>query len=435
MATVVDGAHSGDDGGRAGPVSDDERAGLASLRSRFPPRHMLRSEMSAALIVLAAVLAPLCAVAVWVADQMGGTGRYVRMVGPPASRPDVRAAATDRVTDAVMGKVDLNTLRSSAAVTDRPKVSAALSPLRGRITGGIKDFVHRTAASFVASRTFATLWTQLSRQAHAAFTGTPTGGSGSALRINGDKVVLDLAPVVAQVKKRLVDRGLGVAAHIPAVRAQYTLVKSKGVRRARTGFRALQLLGKWLPAVTVVLAVVKVLLAVRRQRALVTAALAVAVGVAALGVTLALLRIVYLNNLPAGIDERVAGTDYDQLVGSMRVTVRMIVVLGVVVALSAWLSGPGRWAARARTVWESGIAVARGGAGLASTGAAGPWVHRHRYVLRWGVVLVGAVVALLWSCPTGLVIFWIAPATIGALGVVEFLDDTRHPHDARLPTP
>ncbi len=44
-------------------------------------------------------------------------------------------------------------------------------------------------------------------------------------------------------------------------------------------------------------------------------------------------------------------------------------------------------------------------------------------------MLVGAVVLLLWSYPTGLVIVWIALATL-APGVVEFLDDSRHPHDA-----
>ena len=121
MATVADGARSGDDSGRSGPLSDDERAELAALRSRFPARHRLRSALAAVLITLAAVLAPLSAVAVWVADEMGDTGRYVRTVGPLASHPDVRAAVTDRVTDAVMSKVDLDTLLSSVAPTDRPK--------------------------------------------------------------------------------------------------------------------------------------------------------------------------------------------------------------------------------------------------------------------------------------------------------------------------
>ena len=431
MATAADGAHSGP--GR--PLSDDERAELAALRSRFPARHRLRSALSAVLIVLAAVLAPLSAVAVWVTDEMGNTGRYVATVAPLASHPDVQAAVTDRVTSAVMNKVDLDTLLSGVAPADRPRLKTALGALGGPITGGIRDFVHQTVAAFVASDTFATLWRQLNRQAHAAFTGALTGDSDSAVRIKGDAVTLDLAPVVAQVKQRLLDRGFGVAAHIPTVRTDFTLMKSEQVKQARTGFRALQIAGNWLPAVTVVIAGAGVLLAARRRRALVAAALAVAAGVAVLGIGLTLFRIIYLNHLPAAASARAGETIYEQIVRFLRVTVRMVVVLGIVVALGAWLSGPGRWAVRARSMWESGIAAVREAAGVASTGPAGPWVHRHRYALRWGVVLVAAVVLLLWSYPTGMVIFWIALVALVVLAIIEFLDDRRQHHDARVTAP
>lgn len=36
---------------------------------------------------------------------------------------------------------------------------------------------------------------------------------------------------------------------------------------------------------------------------------------------------------------------------------------------------------------------------------------------------MGAVALLLWSFPTGMVIFWIAVVVVGALAVLEFLDD------------
>lgn len=435
MATAADGPHPGGEGSGSTPLSEGERAELAALRSRFPPRHRLRSALSAVLIVLAAVLAPLSAVAVWVADEMGDTGRYVKTVAPLASRPDVQAAVTDRVTDAVMKKVDLDTLLSTVAPDERPRLKEALGSLGGPITGGIRDFVHQTVATFVASDAFATLWTELNRQAHTAFTGALTGDSGSAVRVEGDEVTLNLAPVVAQVKQRLVDRGLSVASRIPAVRTEFTLVKSEDVRSARTGFRVLQFAGNWLPPVTVVLACAGVLLAVRRRRALVAVALGVAAGFVVLGIALALFRVIYVDHLPAGTDEHAARTIYDQIVRFLRVTVRMVIVLGVVVALGAWLSGPGRWAVRLRTMWESGIAAVREGAGLATTGAVGPWVHRHRYPLRWGVVLGAAIVLLLWSYPTGLVILCIALVTLAVLAIVEFLDDSRHPHDARVITP
>ncbi|MFJ2960369.1 hypothetical protein [Streptomyces sp. NPDC087270] len=422
MAGDADGTHS--EGASQAPLGAGERAELDALRAGLPARHRLRSALSAVLIVLAALLAPLSAVAVWVADDMANTDRYVRTVAPLASKPEVQAAVATTVTDAVMQRIDIDTLLSQVAPDKRPGLKAALGALGGPITEGIRDLVHQTVASFVASDAFKTLWTQLNRRTHAAFIGALTGNSDSAVRINGDAVTLDLAPVVEQVKQRLVDRGLTVASHIPRVHTDFTLLESDDVKRARTGFRVLQLAGNWLPVVTVLLAGGGVLLAARRRRALVTAALAIAAGAAVLGIGLTVFRIVYLDHLPTDVDERAAGVVYDQIVHFLRETVRTVIVLGVVVALGAWLSGAGRWAARVRSVWESGLAAAREATGV-SLGPVGPWVHRYRHLLHWLVVLVAVVVLLLWSYPTGMVIFWIALAALAALAVVEFLDDRR----------
>jgi hypothetical protein len=423
MATI-EGGPGGSDGSGDGPLSAGERAELLALRSRFPARHRLRSFFSALLITLAVVLAPLSAVAVWAADQMGDTDRFVSTMSPLASDPHVQAAVTDRVTDAVVQYVDLDALLAGVTPGDRPEVKAALGTLSGPISSGLKDVVHGTVASFVSSDAFRTIWTQLNRQAHGAFTGALTGDSDTAVRVKGDAVVLDLAPVVAQVKQQLVDRGVGIASKIPAVHAKYTLVQSRDVKRVKTGFRLLQEMGNWLTPLTVVLAAAGVLLAGRRRRALVAAALGIAAGVAVLGIALTVFRIIYLDHLPTGVDDNAAAAVYDQLVRLLRSSVRMVVVLGIVVAVGAWLSGAGRWAVRSRTMWESGIAAVRGAAGVTTTGPVGPWVHRHRGWLRWGTVLVAAVVLALWSYPTGMVIFWIAVVVLAALAVIEFLDDT-----------
>ncbi|MEC3994669.1 hypothetical protein VSR01_14505 [Actinacidiphila sp. DG2A-62] len=424
MATVAGGAGpGGDDGSGPGPLAAGERAELAALRRRFSPHHAWRAPLSALLITLAAVLAPLSAVAVWVSDEMADTHRYVATVAPLARQPDVRAAVTERVTDAITARIDLDALLSAAAPGQRPALKKALGALGGPITGGVRDLVRDAVARFVSSEQFARLWTQLNRHAHAAFTGALTGEGDTAVRVTGDEVVLDLAPVVAQVKRQLVDRGLTVAAHIPETRTDFTLVQSRDVRRVRTGFRALELAGNWLPAITVVLAGAGVLLAARRRRALVTAALAVAAGAAVLAVGLSVFRIVYRDHLPARTDERAAGAVYDQLVRFLRMTVRMVVTLGVVVALGAWLSGHGRRARRVRDVWESSVAAAREAAGVTTVGAVGPWVHRHRTALRWAVVVAACLAVLLWSDRTGQVVAWVAVAVVAALAVVEFLDE------------
>ncbi|BBA97845.1 putative integral membrane protein [Actinacidiphila reveromycinica] len=424
MAGDAEGARSG--GASRVPLDAEERAELDALRARLPERHRLRSALASLLIILAALLAPLSVVAVWVADDVADTDRYVRTVEPLASKPDVQAAVTANVTTAIMRRIDIDTLLSQVAPDKRPGVKEALGALNAPITEGVRNLVRQTVATFVASDAFRTLWAQLNRRAHAAFVGALTGDSGTAVRVEGDTVTLDLAPVVEQVKQRLVDSGLTVASNIPPVQAQYTLIESENVKRAQTGFRVLQLAGNWLPVVTVLLAAGGVLLAARRRRALATVALAVAATVAGLGIGLSVFRIVYLDRLPAKIDERAAGTVYDQMVHFLRESVLMVIVLGVVVALSAWLSGAGRWAVRVRAAWVSAIAAVRQAVGV-STGPVGSWVHRYRHLLHWLVVLVAAVVLVLWSYPTGMVVFWIALAALGALAAVEFLDDRRRP--------
>ncbi|MFJ1587844.1 hypothetical protein ACIOC1_31555 [Streptomyces sp. NPDC088197] len=426
MAATADGPAAGDGASGSGPLGDDERAELTALRARLAgtrSRHRVRSFFSALLITLAAVLAPLGAVAVWAADIVGDTDRYVATMAPLADNPQVRRAVTDQVTSAVMDRIDLDSLLSSVAPSDLPGVKAALGGISGPITSGVTDFVHGTVATFVSSSAFSTIWEELNRRAHATVVDALTGSNDSAVQVEHNTVTLDLAPVVAGVKQQLVDRGLKVAGRLPDVHTDFTLLKSDEIGRVKTGFRALQLAGDWLPVVTVVVAGAGVLLAVRRRRALVAAALGVAAGVAVLGVALALFRTFYLDHLSPDVHHAAAAAIYDQVVRFLRASVRMVITLGVVVALGAWLSGSGQWAVRVRTMWESGIAAVREAAGVRSTGPVGPWVDRFRVWLRWVVVAVASVVLALWPYPTGMVIFWIALVTVAGLAVIEFLDE------------
>lgn len=114
---------------------------------------------------------------------------------------------------------------------------------------------------------------------------------------------------------------------------------------------------------------------------------------------------------------------YDALTRFLHTSVRMVVALGVVVALAAWLTGPGRRAGLVRRLWTSGIGAVRAvadGAGL-RTGPVGPFVRRYRTWLGW-VPVGGALLAyLLWSRPTGWVVVGLGLALLFTLAVVEFL--------------
>ncbi|MFF0382957.1 hypothetical protein [Streptomyces sp. NPDC004286] len=404
---------------------------LARLRERVdalegrpaPVRHRTRSVGAFVLIVLGCLLAPLALVATWTADLADDTDRYVATVAPLARDPAVQDAAADRITGALMHYLDLSHLLEEAAPADRPKLEKALGALGSSLEDAVSGFVRDKTREVVTSETFARFWTDANRRLHTTVDKALTGSGGGAVRIEGDAVTVDLAPVIEQVKSRLVDAGLKPAAKIPDVHTDFTVLRTEKVADLQSWFRLLQLAGVWLPVIAALLLAAGVLLAVRRRRALVTAALGFAVTALLLGVGLTVFRAFYLDALPAGVSQPAAGAIYDTLTRFLRTAVRAVIALGVVVALSAWLSGPGRRARAVRSVWHTGITAARTQTdrlGL-RTGPVGPFLHRHRVWIGW-LLVAGAVVAfILWPHPTGWVVLGLALALLFALAVLDFL--------------
>ncbi|MFI5794288.1 hypothetical protein [Streptomyces sp. NPDC051677] len=394
-------------------------------RTRRPPHHRIRSLVAVVLIVLGCVLAPLGALAAWTADIVGDSDRYVDTVRPLASDRDVQNAAASRVTNAVMDHLDLNALLQDVVPTQRPLVQKALGKLGGSIEGAVGSFVQDKTQAVIASDAFERIWVDANRRIHSTVVKALTGSGGGAVKIENDTVTVDLAPVVDQVKKRLVDSGLTVAGKIPEVHTDFTVVRSDDIGRVRTYFRLLQLAGLWLPIVAVLLVASGVLLSTHRRRVLIVSALCFAFATLLLGVALTVFRVVYLDALPAGISQPAAGSVYDTLTRFLRTSVREVVAVGVVLALAAWLTGPGRRAVLVRGLWHSGIGAVRATADHAGlrTGPVGPFVNRFRNWISW--ILAGAAVLayLLWPYPTGWVVIGLALALLFALGVVDFLAD------------
>ncbi|MER6101549.1 hypothetical protein ABT115_04175 [Streptomyces sp. NPDC001832] len=405
------------------------RARVAVLEAWAPARHRLRARsfFAVLLILVAAVLTPLSIVSTWAKNQIGNTDNYVAMMTPLASDPDVQSAVADRVTGAVMKHLEVKALLADVAPADRPVVDKALSRLSGPLTTGLSDFVHGAVEKFVTSDAFETIWTDLNRTAHAVTMKALSGSGGGAVKLTNDTVTIDLAPVIDRVKQRLVDRGLTIAAKIPVIHTDFTVLTSDSVGNAKKWFRALQIIGFWLPVVTLVLAAGGVLLAVRRRHALITTALAVAAGAAVLGLAVWVGRAFYLDSLPSEVSQPAAGSVFDALFGYVRALIRLVITLGIVVALAAWLTGDSHAATRVRAMWSDGIGAVRDAAGVTG-GTVGSWVHRARRWLNWTVVVVAAAVLVAWDRPTGLVTVCIALCALFVLAVIEFLDEDSTPH-------
>jgi hypothetical protein len=409
------------------------QARIAALEASTPPprkeHHRLRTSGAVVLIVIASLLSMLAVVAVWTSDIVGNTDRYVSTVAPLATQPDVQDAVTNRVTQVVLDQIDVKALvqqLSDAAAQQGvpPNAAKLIGGLTGPITSGLTDLVHSTVQRVVTSSQFETLWVQANRLIHTSLDKALTGKGGGAVSLNNNQVSIDIAPIVDRVKGELVNAGLGAAARIPEVHTDFVVFASKDIGKVKTYFRLLEVMGAWLPIITVLIAAVGVLLAVHRRRALIGAGIGFALGMLLLGIVLTVFRAFYLDHLPPGANQAAAGAVYDTLVRFMRATVRAVFAVAVVTALGAFLIGPSRPAVAIRTACRRVIAAIRDSLfslGM-KLGPVGPFVHRFKRWIGIAILVVAALVLAFWNYPTSAVVVWITVIVAVAFAIREFLD-------------
>jgi hypothetical protein len=257
------------------------------------------------------------------------------------------------------------------------------------------------------------------------------------LRVRGDAVVVDLGAFLAVARDRLVSRGFGLAARIPAVRAEVVVFRSADVVRLQRTFRVLDALGFWLPLVCVVLVGAGVLLSRNRRVAFLAAGAGLAVAMLVTGLGLAAARAAYLAGVPADeLPPDAAAALYDTLVRFLRDGVRAGFLVGVLVAALAALAGPSRAAVAVRHRGAGLLGAAKGG--LADLGldlAPVTRVVAPRVAwLRAAVLAVATVALLLQRYRTPGMVGEVALYVAASLVVVEFLaaEPRRRGHSARV---
>ncbi|VTR75368.1 hypothetical protein [Cellulomonas hominis] len=379
-----------------------------------PPRHRARAIAAVLLIALGTLLAPLGAVAAWAQRALTDTDRYVAIVGPLASDPVVQSAVAGRLTDAVMAEIDVSALLGEVvgaleAQDVPPRATAALSALEAPLTGGVRSFVQGVADRVVESDAFAQTWEQANRIAHTELVAVMEGEDGDLLQVAQDgRLTIQLSGMVELLKERLVDRGLGIAASIPTVDATFPIMESSQLVQLQNRYGQVVALATWLPWVALGLLAAGVLVATHRLRALMVAGLALAGAMVVLGIGLTIARGLYLDALSGTVTRLdAAEVVFDQTVAFLRTTLRTVGVLGLVVALAAYLGGGSTSARSLRAGASRGFARARtaGERRGVTSGPVGTWLGQHRGFVRTVIIALAAVTLLLAGNPTpGLVI-------------------------------
>jgi hypothetical protein len=386
-----------------------------------------RGPVSTLLIVLGCVLAPISVLAVWTSNQVSDTSKYVQNISPLVHEPAVRSALTDKITTALSKQINVQAVANQAAkqlsAKGLTRLGALISNFSGSIASGVDGLIHSTVARIVASPLVTRLWIQGNTVAHQQLV-LALQGKKSAISVSDGKVVIGLGPFIDQVKHHLAARGLTLVNKLPRINPTFPLFSATYLVQAQSFYRLLTTLRWVLPILTIILLAAGVYVARRHRRALVGAGLGLAASMLVLGAALAIGRTIYISKIPAStLPADAAAVVFDDLVRFITQGLRVILVLGLIIAIAGFFTGPSVTAVRTRDAFTSAFGAIRGTgekAGL-STGPIGTWIYRYRVPLRIAAAAVAGLVLVFLSSPTGLDVLVIAIVLLAVLGLIELI--------------
>jgi len=405
------------------------RAELAGLRARLDSRGRraavaatLRRVAAAILVVAAALALVTCVVGVWAARTALNTDRWVAAVTPLPRDPQVAAAVSQYATTEVFQLLDVE----QRLRTVLPQQAAFVAvPLAGQL----REAVRGTVEDIVRSDRFQGLWTELNRRAHQRALAVIEGTSDVVLA-RRDRVDIDLLPLINQVLRALsaqlptlfgkqlslpdlssgaipddlrlrVQDALGVS--LPANFAQFAVYDSGrlwAVQRAVAGAKRALVLSV---AGAAVLLIAALAVSARRRRTVLQLGVWLVIAAVAVTAVLRAVRREILAEVPQGVYRDGVAAALNTVFGGLRERGVQLIWLGALLAALAYLVGPGRG-----PVWlrdQARRAAGRLGRAARVTVTRGPgWTGRHLDLLRIAGVAAAAVLALLLSSWTALLV-------------------------------
>jgi hypothetical protein len=365
------------------------------------------------LVVLVCVLAPISVVGVWVRNTILHTDQYVDTMAPLANDTAVQQALANRVTRTLVDNTNLDQKISNLL----PARAKRLAPV---IAGGAEQVVQTATLKIVQSDQFETLWREMNRRAHKQVVAVLEGNGTDTASTKNGQIVVNIGPLVDKVTTALSSK-VSLFANIDTSKLDrpVVLVDSQDLRKAQGGVDLLNDVANWLPFVLLALLAIAIWLSGNRRRTILRTALGIAFAMALLLVFFNLGRSVYLDALPSSVNQDAATSVYDQVLSFLRTSLRTAFVLAIVVAIGAWLAGPGRVATSIRVRVRS--ATRRDLAAGETASPVATFVDRYRGALRILVVGVGLVILVVLDHPAPLAVLVIAVLVLIGLLVIELL--------------
>jgi len=371
------------------------------------------------LVVLASLGVLASTVALWARAQVLDTDEWTELADRIIREPEVVDTLSDRLSIAIVEGLEVEE-RVRAALAGAEQLPAQATLLAAPFTSRIQDSLRQHIADFLRSEEGRSLWSQVNRAVHQRVVALLRGETGPGVNVEDGMVTLNAIPLINRGLARseeLISDILGRPVTLPntqEIEASGGLEEAREILEERLGLalpddfgqvrvfnaerlgaaqEALGFLDRFVVVVvvvTIVLFAAALAMSVDRRRTLIRLAIGVVVGalVGRLATRLIQESIVDIAAARArGAVTEVVGNVFS---GLMYFTTILLVV-GIVVGLAAYLAGRPAWLDRLRERLR--------------TGGAGSWVRAHVDGLRLaGVVVVLAALLLVDLSLTGVIV-------------------------------
>jgi len=308
------------------------------------------------LIILACIFSIFGVISTWLKTTALDTNTFVKTVAPLVQNEDVAKAVSDAAVKKLFAQYDVQAQIESGltqvsqtikeVAPDLPQPNINLSVIAAPITGGLQSFASKTAQKILTSDAFYKVWSEALRLTHTAVVNILTGNPNKVITSQGDTVVLNLAPLLDQVKTKLADAGLSFLnkVQVPADFGQIELFTSSQLGTAKGLVHLLEVLSWVLPLLAFIFFLLAVLIAKEKRKVLLREGIGLAI---AMLVVLVVFRVAH-NQLFGMIKNQenlaAASAVWTTILAGLKQAVFGLLALGVVVSVGAGVAGPSKWA-------------------------------------------------------------------------------------------
>jgi hypothetical protein len=315
--------------------------------TRDAQRHTGRRFAVGLLIVLGCIVLALANMAFWVRFTALNTSGWVAAVGPLSKNPVIVDAVSTIAVEELSAEIDLE----AVALELLPEQFQAFSgPLSSVIQGLVADAV----AAVLQSDEFHEAWLAANRTVHRTLVDA-LRGKGSLVYVEEGQVTLDLSDIVGFVEGPLGLEGLDLFGEDWA---KFVLFSSDTLATLQMGVALLDAIGLILPLLAIAAFAIAWLVSLWRRRTLLWIGVGVAITMVLSLALLGLLRPVLLAAVTVPQVRAVFAEIWDTVTRGYLLQTIFLLIVGVLIAVGAWLAGPKPRAVAIRTSvggWWAGL--------------------------------------------------------------------------------